>query len=174
MTVTPPGTPGAVTVDLAGVLRTMDQPWQPRTVATLNDYDVRVVRTAGEFTPHSHPETDELFLVLSGSLTIVVERPEGPDRVELPAAERDGALGALSRSARESRVPQIPHPKIHRGSVGETAKNPLWIMHGSAVDHGSRRLPSGPALTATTADPHLLTTSAAAYSRAGSSTARRW
>ena len=40
----------------------VDQPWQPRTVATLNDYDVRVVRTAGEFTRHSHPETDELFL----------------------------------------------------------------------------------------------------------------
>ena len=83
MTVTPAGTPGAVAVDLRDILRTVDQPWQPRTVATLNDYDVRVVRTAGEFTRHSHPETDELFLVLSGSLTIVVERPEGPDRVEL-------------------------------------------------------------------------------------------
>jgi mannose-6-phosphate isomerase-like protein (cupin superfamily) len=83
MTENPAGAPGAVVVDLAGVLRTVDQPWQPRTVATLNDYDVRVVRTAGEFTRHSHPETDELFLVLSGSLTIVVERPEGPARVEL-------------------------------------------------------------------------------------------
>ena len=30
----------------------------------------RVCRTKGEFTAHSHPETDELFLVLSGSLTI--------------------------------------------------------------------------------------------------------
>ena len=83
MTVTPAGTPRDVAVDLAGVLRSVDQPWQPRTVATLNDYDVRVVRTAGEFTRHSHPETDELFLVLSGSLTIVIERPQGPDRVEL-------------------------------------------------------------------------------------------
>ena len=57
-------------VDLAAVLTEIDQPWQPRTVAVLNDYDLRVVRTQGEFTRHSHPETDEVFLVLSGSLTI--------------------------------------------------------------------------------------------------------
>ena len=57
-------------VDLDAVLRTIDQPWSPRTVGTVNDYDVRVVRTRGEFTSHSHPETDEFFLVLSGELTI--------------------------------------------------------------------------------------------------------
>ncbi|MDT7571250.1 MAG: hypothetical protein QOE05_1424 [Actinomycetota bacterium] len=57
-------------VDLAGVLATFEEPWSPRTVAVLNDYDVRVVRTHGEFARHSHPETDELFLVLHGSLTI--------------------------------------------------------------------------------------------------------
>jgi mannose-6-phosphate isomerase-like protein (cupin superfamily) len=57
-------------VDLAGVLATFDEPWSPRTVAQLNDYDVRVVKTSGEFARHSHPETDELFLVLRGSLTI--------------------------------------------------------------------------------------------------------
>lgn len=57
-------------VDLAGILSTLDGPWQPRTVATVNDYDVRVVKTQGEFTQHTHPETDEFFLVLKGSLTI--------------------------------------------------------------------------------------------------------
>ncbi len=63
-------------VDLAAVLATIIEPWSPRTVATLNDYDVRVVHTWGEFTRHSHPETDEVFLVLSGSLTI---RMDGGD-----------------------------------------------------------------------------------------------
>ncbi len=57
-------------VDLAAVLAGIDEPWSPRTVAVLNDYDLRVVHTRGEFTRHSHPETDEVFLVLSGSLTI--------------------------------------------------------------------------------------------------------
>lgn len=57
-------------VDLAATLQTIDQPWQPHTVAVLNDYDVRVARGDGEFPRHSHPETDEMFLVLSGELTI--------------------------------------------------------------------------------------------------------
>jgi len=57
-------------VDLADAVATLDQPWQPLTVAVLNDYDVRVVKVLGEFTTHSHPETDELFLVMSGVLTI--------------------------------------------------------------------------------------------------------
>jgi mannose-6-phosphate isomerase-like protein (cupin superfamily) len=57
-------------VDLPRVLAALTEPWSPRTVATLNDYDVRVVRTRGTFTRHSHPDTDELFLVLAGSLVI--------------------------------------------------------------------------------------------------------
>lgn len=63
-------------VDLAGVLATFAEPWAPRTVALLNDYDVRVVKMLGEFTPHAHPETDEFFLVLSGVLTIRLEAEE--------------------------------------------------------------------------------------------------
>jgi mannose-6-phosphate isomerase-like protein (cupin superfamily) len=62
--------PMTAPVDLAAVLAQISKPWQPRTVAVLNDYDLRVVRTLGEFTRHSHPETDEVFLVLSGELTI--------------------------------------------------------------------------------------------------------
>ena len=57
-------------VDLAGVLAGVDDTWSPRTVAVMNDYDVRVVKAEGEFTRHSHPETDELFLVVRGCLTI--------------------------------------------------------------------------------------------------------
>jgi mannose-6-phosphate isomerase-like protein (cupin superfamily) len=57
-------------VDLAAVLAGFSEEWAPRTVATLNDYDVRVVKTRGEFTRHTHGDTDEFFLVLSGRLTI--------------------------------------------------------------------------------------------------------
>lgn len=71
-------------VDLARVLSTFQEPWSPRTVATLNDYDVRVVKTQGEFTPHRHLDTDEFFMVLRGSLTIKLESGEvvlGPGQV---------------------------------------------------------------------------------------------
>lgn len=50
--------------------------WSPRTVAVVNDYEVRLVRVYGEFTRHSHPLTDEFFLVLSGSLTISMDDGE--------------------------------------------------------------------------------------------------
>jgi mannose-6-phosphate isomerase-like protein (cupin superfamily) len=71
-------------VDVAQVLAAISEPWSPRTVAVMNDYDVRVVKTHGEFTWHSHPDTDELFLVLAGSLTIRMESGEvvlGPGQV---------------------------------------------------------------------------------------------
>lgn len=71
-------------VDLAAVLGGFTEPWAPRTVATLNDYDVRLVKTQGEFTRHSHAETDEFFLVLRGSLTIRMDDGDldlGPGQV---------------------------------------------------------------------------------------------
>ncbi len=63
-------------IDLPAALARIDAPWSPRTVAVLNDYDIRVVKTKGEFTRHRHLETDEVFLVLSGSLTIRLDDDE--------------------------------------------------------------------------------------------------
>ena len=62
--------------NLGAILAGLDKHWSPRTVAVVNDYDVRVVKVLGDFTSHSHPETDEFFLVLSGSLTIEMDHGE--------------------------------------------------------------------------------------------------
>ncbi len=71
-------------VDLSSVLASFDAPWEPRTVAVLNDaYDVRLAHTRGEFPRHSHPDTDELFLVLSGHLTLRLDDGD----VELAAGQ---------------------------------------------------------------------------------------
>jgi mannose-6-phosphate isomerase-like protein (cupin superfamily) len=62
-----------MTDDVRNVLAALDavaEPWQPHRLTSVNDYDIKVVKLDGEFVWHSHPETDELFLVLSGSLTI--------------------------------------------------------------------------------------------------------
>jgi mannose-6-phosphate isomerase-like protein (cupin superfamily) len=59
-----------VKVNLAEVLATIDAPFDPRTVGTMNDYNLMVVKTSGEFVWHKHAETDDFFLVLSGELTI--------------------------------------------------------------------------------------------------------
>ncbi|MDJ1114195.1 cupin domain-containing protein [Microbacterium dauci] len=44
--------------------------WQPHRLTSINDYDVKVVKLQGEFVWHTHPDTDELFMVVSGTLTI--------------------------------------------------------------------------------------------------------
>jgi mannose-6-phosphate isomerase-like protein (cupin superfamily) len=51
-------------------LASIDAHWQPHRLTSVNDYDVKVVKLQGEFVWHSHPDTDELFLVLQGELTI--------------------------------------------------------------------------------------------------------
>jgi mannose-6-phosphate isomerase-like protein (cupin superfamily) len=57
-------------VDLAERLSRFTEQWSPKVVARLNDYEVKVVRLEGEFVWHAHDDTDELFLVLEGRLTI--------------------------------------------------------------------------------------------------------
>jgi len=57
-------------VNLEEKLAAFQDRWSPRTVAELNDYDVRLVKVEGGFVWHAHPETDELFLVLKGRLRI--------------------------------------------------------------------------------------------------------
>ncbi len=51
-------------------LSRVPEPWQPHRLVSVNDYDVKVARLDGEFVWHSHPDTDELFLVVAGELTI--------------------------------------------------------------------------------------------------------
>ncbi len=58
------------TVDLKDVFARLDQPWQPKVVARLNDYDIKCARLEGAFVWHDHPDTDELFIVMNGSLAI--------------------------------------------------------------------------------------------------------
>lgn len=57
-------------INLAARLATFDETWSPRTVASFNGHDVMVVKVLGEFTWHSHADTDDFFLVLSGEIDI--------------------------------------------------------------------------------------------------------
>jgi mannose-6-phosphate isomerase-like protein (cupin superfamily) len=57
-------------VNLREKLGLFSDHFAPRVVATLNDYNVMLVKVRGEFVWHSHPETDDFFLVLDGRLAI--------------------------------------------------------------------------------------------------------
>ncbi len=57
-------------VDLGEKLSLFSEHWSPKVVAQLNDYEIKVVKVQGDFVWHTHDDTDELFLVLTGELTI--------------------------------------------------------------------------------------------------------
>ncbi|HEY45522.1 MAG: cupin [Anaerolineae bacterium SM23_ 63] len=57
-------------INLADKLSTFDEYWSPRIIAQMNDYHFKLAKIRGEFIWHSHPETDEVFLVLKGDMRI--------------------------------------------------------------------------------------------------------
>ena len=57
-------------INLADKLGQFSELWTPKVVADFNGHDVMVVKVQGEFTWHSHADTDDFFMVLSGKLTI--------------------------------------------------------------------------------------------------------
>ena len=57
-------------VNLAEKLALLDRPFSPGIVGQLNDLKLMVVKARGEFVWHKHDDTDDLFLVLKGRLTI--------------------------------------------------------------------------------------------------------
>lgn len=57
-------------VNLANKLAQFDDHWSPRTVAHFNGHEIMVAKVKGEFVWHHHDDTDDLFLVLSGTITI--------------------------------------------------------------------------------------------------------
>lgn len=57
-------------VDLSEKFGLFSEHWSPKVVARLNDYEVKVVKVQGEFVWHAHADTDEMFLVIDGELTI--------------------------------------------------------------------------------------------------------
>lgn len=47
--------------------------WQPKVIAALNDYQIKIVRVEGDFVWHDHQDTDEAFFVIEGELRIDFE-----------------------------------------------------------------------------------------------------
>lgn len=115
-------------VNLADKLGRFSDHWNPRIVGRYNGNEVRVSKLKGEFVWHSHAETDELFLVLKGRLTIefrdgartldpgellivpkgVEHRPVAEEEVELLIMDREGepntgeTVSALTRARLET------------------------------------------------------------------------
>ena len=56
--------------------RSIAEPYHNRRVAAVNDHEIRMSVMTSGFEWHSHPESDEVFLVIEGGLVIEFEDKE--------------------------------------------------------------------------------------------------
>ena len=57
-------------INLRDKLSKFSDHWSPRVVAEMNDYQFKLARLNGEFVWHAHADTDEVFIVIEGSMTL--------------------------------------------------------------------------------------------------------
>ena len=50
-----------------------DDLWSPKVIAEMNDYQFKLVKIKGEFVIHNHQDTDEVFIIIEGTMKIEYE-----------------------------------------------------------------------------------------------------
>jgi mannose-6-phosphate isomerase-like protein (cupin superfamily) len=104
--------------------------WSPKIVAQMNDIHVKVVKVEGEFVWHTHDDTDELFLVHRGELTIELR---GQDDVVLGPGDifvvPKGVEHRPVAGAECEAVLLEPVGVVNTGDVAESEKTAIaeWI-----------------------------------------------
>lgn len=89
-------------VNLAEKLALFSDHWAPRIAGRYNGNEIRLVKASGDFRWHSHPETDELFLVIEGTLYM-----EFRDRTEVL-----GAGEMIIVPAGTEHFPRVPEGEV--------------------------------------------------------------
>jgi len=124
-----PKTDAHRSINLEQKFTLLEDHWQPRVVAELNDYQFKIARVLGEFVWHDHPDTDEAFLVLEGRLRI--DLPDGSVEIgpgELYVVPRGTQHRPVAEE--EARILLVePRGVVNTGDVGGelTAESDVWI-----------------------------------------------
>ncbi len=58
------------TINLTEKFGKFSEHWSPKVIGQLNELHIKIAKIQGEFVWHSHEDTDELFMVHKGRLTI--------------------------------------------------------------------------------------------------------
>ena len=116
-------------INLQEKLSLFSEHWTPKIIQELNDYQIKLVKIEGEFVWHDHADTDELFLVIEGSMEIEFEE----HTMLLNAGEMCVVPKGVKHkpsAKNECKVMLIePRGVINTGeNKGDlTAKNDVWI-----------------------------------------------
>ena len=60
-------------INLEDKLSKFSEHWSPKVIAEMNDYQFKLVKIEGEFVWHDHPDTDEVLIVIEGTMQIEFE-----------------------------------------------------------------------------------------------------
>jgi mannose-6-phosphate isomerase-like protein (cupin superfamily) len=106
-----------------------DERWSPRVIAAMNDYQFKLVKVQGEFIWHSHPDTDEVFIVIDGALDIEFRDV----RVSIGAGEMYVVPKGVEHkpvAEQECRLMLVePRGTVNTGDIHSvlTAQNDVWV-----------------------------------------------
>ncbi len=116
-------------INLGNKFSKFSEHWAPRVIAEMNDYQFKLVKVQGEFVWHDHPDTDEVFIVLEGSLDI--EFRDGA--VTLTAGEMFVVPRGVEHrpvASEECKVMLVePRGVVNTGDADSalTADNDVWV-----------------------------------------------
>lgn len=116
-------------INFADKLSKFSDHWSPKVIAEMNDYQFKLAKLEGEFVWHNHPDTDEVFIVIEGSMKIELE--DGV--VELSAGEMYVVPKGVMHKPSAEKECQImlvePRGVVNTGEADSdlTAENNVWI-----------------------------------------------
>mgnify|MGYP006098810313 CR=1 FL=1 len=116
-------------INLEDKLSKFSEHWSPKVIAEMNDYQFKLVKIEGEFVWHDHPDTDEVFIVIEGTMYIefedrTIELSEG-EMLVVPKGVRHKPF-----ANEECQVMLVePRGVVNTGDTGDelTADNDVWV-----------------------------------------------
>ncbi len=111
-------------IDTTAALAGFAEAYKPRQVATYNENKVLVVKARGPFTWHSHPDTDDFFLVLAGELRI--ELRDRPDVVLGPGQLYVVPAGVEHRPVADEEAHILLIEPVGTPNTGDAVGSPLF------------------------------------------------
>ena len=106
-------------INLSHKLGLFTEQWSPKIIAEMDGFQFKLARLQGDFVWHSHPETDEAFIILEGQLRI--------DFRDSAVTLNKGEM-LIVKNLDNEYVPMKGNAKGSTWQVGETESEELLVV----------------------------------------------